>query len=156
MKAYLLTIAGVIILSAVVSILVSDGKMGKFIKGMMRLFVFSVVIVPFISMFGEKDFVFSTAEIESDEGYLIRCSEILEEKDEKEIIEFLSREYGIIGEAEVVRDNSDGFARKKINVKIFDAGIFGQDEHIDIIGRIKIVLEEKYGCQTEVAWRVTE
>lgn len=153
MKAYLLTLSGVIILSAIVSILISDGKMGKFIKGMTRLFVFSVVIVPLVSVFEKKELAFSAAEIGTDEGYLLRCAELLSEQDEEEISRFLSEEYAVSAWVEIEREIEDHFPRKKITVIIYESGIFGQDEHINMIDCMKSVLEEKYGCVTEVVWR---
>ncbi len=153
MKTYLLTLTGVIILSAIVSILVSDGKMGKFIKGMTRLFVFSVVIVPLVSVFEKKELALSTAEIGTDENYLLRCAELLSGQDEEEISRFLSDEYAVSALVEMERGIEDYFPRKKITVIIYESGIIGQDEHINMIDCMKSVLEEKYGCVTEVVWQ---
>ena len=153
MKTYLLTLTGAILLSAIVSILISDGKMGRFVKGMTRLFVFSIVIVPLVSLFGKKSFDFSTGNIGTDENYLLKCAALLSEKDEEIITNYLFEEYSLVAETIVERSASGKFACKKITVKINDFGIFGQDEHIDMINRIKTDIEEKYGCQTEVIWQ---
>lgn len=156
MKSYLLMLAGAILLSSLVSILISDGKMGKFIKGMTRLFVFSLVVVPLLSLFGKREFTFSISEISEDEEYLEFCNEALAQEDEAEIEGYLLKEYSLKSEAEVVWEIGDTFTRKKILVKITDAGIFGQEEHIDIIEKIIYELEEKYDCKTEVIWEATE
>ena len=153
MKAYLLTLTGAILLSSIVSILVSDGKMGRFIKGMTRLFVFSIVIVPLISLFEKKGFDFPNNNINTDEKYLLKCAALLSEKDERAITAYLSQEYSLTAETIVERGTNENFACKKITVKINDSGIFGQDEHIDMISQIKTDIEEKYGCQTEVIWQ---
>lgn len=153
MKAYLLTLTGAILLSAVLSILVSDGKMGKFIKGMTRLFVFSVVIFPIASLFGENKISFSASEVGTDVGYLKKCSALLCERDEAEIKEYLKKEYLLDSEAEVERAADGNFLREKIIVIIEDSGIIGQDGHIDMIACIQADLEEKYGCKTEVIWQ---
>ena len=156
MKAYLLTLTGAILLSAVLSILVSDGKMGKFIKGMTRLFVFSVVILPIASLFGEKKISFPVSEVGTDSGYLAKCALLLSERDETEIKEYLKEEYSLDAEAEVARAAEGNFLRKKIVVIIEDFGIIGQEGHIDMMTCIQADLEEKYGCQTEVIWQGTE
>lgn len=153
MKAYLLTLTGAILLSAVLSILVSDGKIGKFIKGMTRLFVFSVVILPIASMFGEKRLSFSASEVGTDVGYLKKCAALLSERDETEIKEYLKEEYSLDSEAAVERAAEGNFEREKIVVYIEEFGIFGQEGHIDMIACIQADLEEKYGCQTEVIWQ---
>ncbi len=152
MKGYLLSLTGAIILSAVVSILVSDGKMGRFIKGMTRLFVFSIVIVPLVSLFGEKKFLFPRTEISSDSGYLEQCAAMLERADEEAIEAFLREEYSLSAEAEMTRERTEGFAREKISVKISGDGIFEPGTHIDMMSEIEMVLEKNYGCAAEVTW----
>ena len=156
MKAYLLAISGAIILSAVISILVSDGKMGKFIKGMTRLFVFSVLLVPLLSMFSEKKIVLTASEIAADEGYLAFCAEKLSKQDEEEIATYLVEEYSLAVQVKVERTIENGFPRKKIVIKLFENGIYGQEEHIDIVSRIQEQIQEEYGCMTEVVWQERE
>ena len=156
MKTYILTVAGAVLLSAVVAILVSDGKMGKFVKGMSKLLVFSLVVAPLIGLFGEKNVSLSAAEIGSDEGYLSRCVELLVEEDERAIEDYLSETYSIIAKVLVERKTGDGFPREKITVNLFDLGIFGQDEHINTVSKLQTELEERFGCKTEVVWQGTE
>lgn len=156
MKAYLLAVSGAIILSAVISIIVSDGKMGKFIKGMTRLFVFSVLLVPLLSLFGEKKIVLTASEITSDEGYLAYCAEKLSKRDEEEIATYLVEEYSLVVQVNVERGTEDGFPRKKIMIKLFGNGIYEQDEHIDILSRIQEQIQDEYGCLTEVVWQERE
>ena len=156
MKSYLLAVSGAIILSAVISILVSDGKMGTFIKGMARLFVFSVLLVPLLSMFGEKKIVLTASEITSDEGYLVYCAEKLSKQDEEEIATYLVEEFSLTVQIRVERGTESGFPRKKIMIKLFENGIYGQEEHIDILSRIQAQIQEEYGCLTEVVWQERE
>ena len=54
MKAYVLSIAGIVLVIAAVTIISPSGKMGKFIKGAGRLFILAVMVAPFATFFGEK------------------------------------------------------------------------------------------------------
>lgn len=157
MKAYILTLAGAVLLSAVLSILVSDGKMGKFIKGMTKLLVFSIVAAPLISLFAEGEFALPSAEIGHDEGYLERCAELLSERDAAEIEAYLSEEFALpAAEVQAKRGTEDGFPLKKITVILQADGIFGQDGHIDMVDRIRAALFGRFGCEAEVIWRGTD
>ncbi|MDE6059394.1 MAG: stage III sporulation protein AF [Clostridia bacterium] len=151
MKEYVLAIAGVVLLSAVVSIIAPSGKMGKFIKGAMRLAILVVLISPFAKWIGGGELSFSTAKIGEDGAYLSFCAERLSEEDEKEIESFLKDEFDVGAEVQVKRKTDAKFSYQKISVKIFDFGIIGQDEHIDTMSRIQETLQAKYGCLTEVA-----
>lgn len=157
LKAYLLSLAGAILLSSLVSILVSDGKMGKFIKGMARLFLFSVLISPLFSLFGGRNPLgFSAAEsadVAVSGDYLLVCAEMLEREDEAEIEAFLLKEYALEAKADMTREADGLFLRKKIRVEITNGGISEREPHIDMTEELRSVLEQKYGCEAEVIWR---
>lgn len=150
MKEYVLAIAGVVLLSAVISIIAPNGKMGKFIKGAMRLAILVVLVSPFASWLGGKKISIPTASIGEDTAYLEYCAGRLSERDEEEIRAYLQEEFCVTAEAEVTRGADSTFSYKKISVKISDFGILGQDERIDIMSRIKEALQTKYGCEAEV------
>ncbi len=151
MKTYILAIAGIVLLSAVVSVIAPSGKMGKFIKGAMRLAILVVLISPFANWIGGKQLSIPTASVGEDSNYLQYCAKRLSEEDEKAIEKFLQQEFSVIAEVEVTRTPDSNFKREKISAKISDFGIIGQDEHIDMIHRIQETLQTKYGCPTEVA-----
>lgn len=152
MKSYILTLTGAILLSALVSALVPEGKMGKFLKGMTNLFVFSVVVVPLLSLFGKEEIPLGAGSVSLDGEYLKRCERTLSERDETEICALLQEEHGLCAKVSVQREEYGNFARKKILVQLEDLGITGEKEHIDMAESIRASLEEKYGCQTEVIW----
>ena len=150
MKAYILSIAGVVLLAAVITIIAPGGKMGKFLKGAVKLVILFVMVSPLASIFSEGKFAFETAQIGIDEDYLAHCAELLAEEDEAAIIGYLSEEYGVTAEAQVSRRADGEFSYEKILIKITDFGIIGQDEHIHIIEEIEKKLETRYGCDAEV------
>ena len=152
MKAYVLSIAGVVLLSAVAAIISPSGKMGKFIKGMTKLMTLLVILSPLISwVSGKQTFALETASVQEDKSYLFRCARLLEQQDEEEIVIWLEEEFSVTAAAEVTRAAEVGFAREKIVVKILDFGIIGQDAHINTVSNVKDGLEAKYGCKAEVS-----
>ena len=70
MKAYILSIVGVILLTAVITIIAPHGKMEKFLKGTAKLVVLSALIAPIAGFLTEKAPSLSAAEIGTDTAYL--------------------------------------------------------------------------------------
>lgn len=151
MKTYVLAIAGAVLISAVVTVIAPNGKMGKFVKGTMKLLILVVMISPIVKMVGERSFLFEQTTVQADEQYLKGCARFLSTQDEKEISAYLSAEFSVRGEVRTEREAKAGFPLKKIVVNITDFGIYGQDVHINMISEIQGALEEKYGCLAEVS-----
>ena len=151
MRAYVLSIAGIVLVIAAISIIAPGGKMGKFIKGTGRLFILVVMVAPFATFFGEKKGnFFQVDEITTDSAYLTHCAKMLSEADEKEITVYLSEQFSLTAEVQVFRSESSGFPREKIEAKIIDFGINGQGGHIDRAEDVRKALEERYGCKAVV------
>ena len=152
MKTYILSIAGVVLLTAIISIVVPNGKMGKFIQGMGKLLTLTVMIAPFATLFMKQkgELAFSSANIAADERYLVSCARILSERDEEEIKKALNDEFSVTAEVEVERGKTAGFPSEKITVKITDFGIIGQDGHIDKAKAVQEMLEKRYGCASVI------
>lgn len=149
MKAYVLSLAGVILISAVISVVAPAGKMGGFIKGMTRLFIFVVLISPFVRFVKNPDAFLTGAEIETDDGYLKTYSAMLSRSDEEEIAAWLKETYGVTAELNVSR-SFDDFSYEKITVRVRDFGINEVETHIDILSAIGEKLHGRYGCEVEV------
>ncbi len=154
MQTYILSIVGAVLISAVVTMIAPGGKMGKFVKGAMKLFLLVVLVAPFVSFFrGGKISVEggNGGEIKEDPAYFMQCAELMERADEEEIATALMEEFGVAAAVEVVRAPDATFAREKISVKISDFGISGQGEHKDITDRVQAYLSGKYGGNVEVS-----
>lgn len=151
MKAYVLAIAGAVLLSAVVTMIAPVGKMGKFIKGTTKLLILVVMLSPLVSWVGSRSFTFRSAKIQTDQQYIDGCVSMLQARDEEEISAFLNTEFGVTAVVQTEREESGTFSLKKITVNITDFGIYGQDVHINMISEIQGALEEKYGCLAEVS-----
>ncbi len=151
MKGYILSIAGIILISAVVTIVAPNGKMGKFVKGTVGLFILVVMISPLIGwMQKDAPAVEGETAIAEDESYLSKCAEMLAERDEEEIASSIAEQFGIRAEVEVRRAATAWFEREKITVKLDAEGINGEEERINIMTRIREALSVRYGCALEI------
>ena len=150
MQTYILSIAGVVLLSAVVTIVAPNGKMGKFVKGMSKLFILAVLVAPLASFAETGKFTLETAHIGEDSGYLRECASILEEEDEAEIAGYLFETFGVTAQVDVTRGTEANFPRQKIAVTLTEHGIIGEDERIYRMTQMKEALVGRYGCETEV------
>lgn len=150
MKAYILSLAGVILISAVISVIAPAGKMGGFVKGMTRLFIFVVLISPFVRFVKSPETFLTGAEIETDDGYLRTYSSMLSRSDEETITSWLEETYGVTAETKVSR-SFDDFSYEKITVRVVDFGINEVETHIDILSAIGEKLHGRYGCEVEVS-----
>ena len=151
MQTYILSIVGAVLISAVITIIAPSGKMGKFVKGAMKLFTLIVLITPFVSWFQSGELSLSAGVLKEDDGYFAACAEMLAKRDEEAISAAVREEFGLETTAEVVRKADATFAREKITVKISDFGIYGQGEHTHIIDRVQAFLVERYGDIAEVS-----
>ena len=155
MSGYILAVAGAVLLSAALSVILPAGKMGAFLKGMSRLLVFAVLLGPLVSLMTKKELSLGSAKVGEDSGYLLECASLLSERDEEEIASFLESEYSLSSAVVVTRDPAGGFPIAKIKVNLSADGIIGQDAHIDIADCIRTAIAEKYSCGEgliEVVW----
>ena len=76
---------------------------------------------------------------------------MLSEEDEKEITAYLNENFSITAEVKVFRSKATGFPREKIEAKITDFGIIGQDGHINKAEDVQKALEDRYGCAAVVS-----
>ncbi len=150
MTGYILSIAGVVLLSALVAMIAPSGKMGEFLKGVTKLVTLFILLAPIGKLAAGDEFIFSVGKIETDEAYLAYCVQELSAQDEAEIVLWLDETYDVVGEADVKRNADATFSYQKIQVTILDFGIYEQDEHIHISEQIEAALETRYGCQAEV------
>ncbi len=152
MKGYILSIAGIILISAVVTIVAPSGKMGKFIKGTAGLFILIVMVSPVAGWLknGTKELApGATAEVDGD--YLGRCAAMLEERDEAAIAAYISEEFGCTAQVDVERSAEELFSPEKITVKLPADGINGDEARIHIMTRIRETLSARYGCEVEIS-----
>ncbi len=151
MKAYILSIAGIILIASVVTVIAPGGKMGQFIKGTTRLFLLIVMISPVLGLTKKDLSDVPSAQYEEDAGYYLACAELLERRDEEAICARISENYGLSAQVEVKRKQTANFDPEKISVTLAFQGIIGEDERINIMTNIREELSGAYGCDVEVS-----
>ena len=151
MKAYILAIAGIVLVAALITLIAPSGKMGKFLKGATKLAILAVMLLPVRALLSGEIAVSSGGEIALDEGYLTHCAEELAEGDAAAIVEKLEEDYGVSAAVRVERELDATFSYRKIQVRVIDFGITPADEHIYMIDAIEAALEAHYGCDAEVS-----
>ena len=149
MKAYILSIAGIILLSALVTVIAPGGTMGKFVKGVMKLLCLLVFLAPLTAL-AKGEWEFAPAAIATDVSYLQSCEELCEQKEGESIAGYLSEQYGVNTRVEVDCDADSAFSVKNISIIIEDFGINPPENHIDIIARIENEMKSRYRCGVEV------
>ncbi len=151
MKTYILNIVGIVLISAVVTIIAPSGKMGKFIKGTTRLFLLIVLISPIINWVRTESPSFeSSSTIQINENYLLQCADVLQSRDEEEIEAYIEKEFCVSSKVDVKRQISALFPIEQITINLSDEGINETEERIYMINRIKEAVETRYGCKAEV------
>ena len=151
MKTYILAIIGVVLLSAVVTIIVPGGKMGRFLKGATKLAILFVMLLPLRAVLSGDAISVSGGNMALDESYLEHCAKALSAEDAASIVLHLEEQYGVTAAVKVERNADATFSYEKIVVHISDFGISDEDEHIYMIEKIEAELEAYYNCDAEVS-----
>ena len=151
MKTYILAIVGIVLVSAVITMIAPAGKIGKFLKGATKLAILFVLLLPVKSLLSDGSLTVSGGDMALDRDYLAHFALRLGEEDAAAIVISLEEEYGVTAAAKVERNADATFSYQKIVVRILDFGISGEDEHIYMIEKIESELESYYGCDAEVS-----
>ena len=140
MQAYIWAVCGAVIISALAAILMPEGKIGKFINGILKLFCLSVMIAPLFALF-EKFTGEPPAGDGSDFIEYMFGKRAQEEADSLE--ELLEEEFAIGVSAEILWDYAEyAYNVTNVNIKIENFGMYGNDEHIIIIAQVESRTQE--------------
>ena len=150
MQAYILSVAGAVLLSAVVSILVPDGKLGPLIRGMTKLLTLILLVSPVISLFRGTGVSSEETAFEEDASFLAAAAQQAEDREEKAVESWLRTQFGIEGKADVDLTEDGSYSAKSVTVRITDFGIYEGTAHIDISQRIERALSSHYDCGADV------
>ena len=148
MQAYIWAVCGAVIISALATILLPDGKIGKFINGILKLFCLAVMIAPLFALFGQiagdppqggED----TGNAELDDDFIEYMFGRRAEEDAEALDKLLEEEFAIAVSAEILWDYAEyAYNVTDVNIKIENFGMYGDDEHIFIIGQVESRTQE--------------
>ena len=155
MDTYILSVCGAVILSAVAAMLLPEGRLGKFIGGILKIFCLLIIVLPLPSILEgilpEKEDAEVSAEMPLDETFLNKMFTLQMERQEQLIDERLEGEYGIVVSSQIVWELVGYECKiKQIEIGIEDFGIYGKDEHIFVIEQVKNTVFAMYGEEVVV------
>ena len=151
MRSYILAVAGIVLIAALITLIAPSGKMGKFLQGAVKLAILAVMIVPFGALLkNQPPSVTAGTDIAADEGYLAYCAREKGHADAVELLLALEKE-GISAEVKVERNADATFSYQKITVHVLAPVLSAADEHIYMLDQIEAALEAHYGCEAEVS-----
>ncbi len=129
--------------SAVAVILLPDGKTGKFIGGILKLFCLLVMLLPLPKMLGrflggEGQIPVISQEGELDGDFIGYMFDRRAEEEAKILQERIGEELEIVVKAEIAWEYAEyAYHVTKVTVKVENFGIYGEDEHINVIEQVK-------------------
>lgn len=126
-----------------------EGKIGKFINGILKLFCLSVMIAPLFALF-EKFTGESPAGDGSDSAGAELDDDFIEymfgkraQEEANSLEELLEEEFAIGVSAEILWDYAEyAYNVTNVNIKIENFGMYGNDEHIIIIAQVESRTQE--------------
>ncbi len=154
MKAYILSVCGAVIISSLAVILLPEGRMGKFINGILKLFCLLIMLIPLFSLlrdFSMPDQDENTSGIVLDENFIDYFYSQQASQEEEWLAELMKEEFSVSADVQIEWDSVEyAYERSKVNVKIENFGMYGDDEHILIISEIKARIAEVLQISSEV------
>lgn len=147
MSAYILSICGAVILSALVTIIMPEGKIGKFINGVLKILCVFIMLVPLVNWVSDLKFEGkgegNETEVSLDEDYLDYFFGKQAESFSEELEKIVEKEFSI--KVLIVTDwecADYAFSVRKVQINIKDFGMNGNDEHIMIIEQLRTRVSE--------------
>ena len=110
MQAYILSVAGAVLLSAVVSLILPEGKLAPLIRGMTKLITLVLLVSPLISLLRGEVFFSDGETVAEDEDFLLSCTQRVEENDEQAIAAWLEEEFGVSALSEVQLETDGSYS----------------------------------------------
>lgn len=153
MQTYILGVCGAVIISALVTILMPEGKTGKFIGGILKLFCVAVMLLPVPSLLREIGVIGSApaAEVPLDEAFIEEVFSRRAAQQEEDLEALIAEEIGVTVSASIGWASEEyAYTVDRVDVKIEDFGIYGADRHIFVIEQVGERVEELFSAEVTV------
>ena len=150
MQAYILSVAGAVILSVVVSLVLPESRLAPLIRGAAKLITLLMLVSPLLSLLRGEAFFQNNDTAAEEERFLLSCTQLAETNAERAIGSWLEEEFGVLAESRVTFAQDGSYSAKEVTVCVTDFGIYGEEAHIDISLQIGETLEKWFGCPVEV------
>ena len=155
MKTYILGVCGAVILSALIFLLLPDGKLGKFIGGVLKLFCIAVILTPVPQLLSDFRLVWSGegdgAAAALDDAFILQMFGRRADAQEAELAALFADDPGVTVCAEVGWE-AEGYTYRvtDVSVRIEDFGIYGEERHIFVIEQVEACVREWYSAEVNV------
>lgn len=153
MSAYLLSVVGVVLVSAVLAAVLPEGKTSALVKGVTKLCCLSVILTPVLLFFqkgGKNDENFSLFSsekvIERDTAFINYCSEKRAENAETLLEQDIRKQFGLAVQTTVVWE----YVENGGEIAVTAIEIVADGLEADTLDKLTVYVREKYGC--EVVW----
>lgn len=140
MKAYVLSVAGTAILTAVIGLIAPGKKYAKTVEGVLKLCMLLALVTPVMQLFRGN-----TTNFFQSDGIYTQDVAYINNSYKKAFENYLKEKFDVTATAEVETDEELRF--KNIKVYISDFGMNEKDEHINIMTLIEESLEKLSGCE---------
>ena len=154
MQAYILGVCGAVVISALITILLPEGKTGKFIGGILKLFCVAVMLLPVPALLQEVGVTGggSGGEMPLDEAFIEAVFSRRAEEEEEALEGKIDEEVGVTACVDILWECEDfAYTVEEIDVKIEDFGIYGEDRHIFVIEQVESRLGKLFDESVEVS-----
>ena len=139
-RNWLLSVGAMILLTAVITLIIPHGRLGKLIKSVFALLSILVIIQPLVNLKnGNADFTVPSItegnEIVLQQDYLQYIVEKRNQAKEETCEDILNKNgiEGAVVDIEFITDNKASYEIKKVTVNLENSVIISDKEHIDII-----------------------
>ena len=149
-SAYLLSIVGVVLLSIVLDLVLSDGTTKKYIKSIMSLILIFVLVSPLPKIIKNGvNFSFIESSVSLDENYQNVIFEQQKNQLEKNLEKLLADEGFKNVKVSIWADNFNGLNINTIFVDLSNLVLSENNQHINKYEAIKILLTKQTGIKEE-------
>lgn len=139
-KEYILSVAGMAIVTSVVSILIGEKKYTKTVNGVLKLCMLVTLVTPLLTVFRQNTTNFFSSEriFEQDAAYINNSYSLAVESQ-------LKSQFNVSAQAEVSLYEERGDI-KRVKIYILDFGMNEKEEHINIITQIADAVKLLCNC----------
>ncbi len=139
MKAYILSVCGAVLISALVTLLMPEGRSGKFIGGILRLFCLLAILAPLLAFVRSDLPDLSSSAQSAPDGAFIEYFYGRYAKEQGKMLEkTLEEEFSLSLNVQIGWE-IDGYSYhlSEVAVEVENFGMYGEGEHILVISELE-------------------
>lgn len=151
-RAYILSVVGAVLFSVVSGMIMPEGQIAVFVRSIISLFLFFVIVSPVLGFFESENTIFSPErQIQIQESFVFNTLEKQMQQKEKQISSKLETEFGTETDVEIsyVLENGE-VSVKNVNIFLLNPVLDGNQQHIDMNNSIKKTVAQLLEIKEEI------